>query len=872
MNTENRKPLPGTKLDFFDTRAAVDAIAPGAYDKLPYTSRVLAENLVRRCEPATLNASLKQFIERKRDLDFPWFPARVVCHDILGQTALVDLAGLRDAIALQGGDPALVNPVVPTQLVVDHSLAVECGGFDADAFDKNRAIEDRRNEDRFDFINWTKKAFKNVDVIPPGNGILHQINLERMSPVIQVKDGVAFPDTLVGTDSHTPMVDALGVLAIGVGGLEAESVMLGRASWMRLPDIIGVELSGKPQSGITATDIVLALTEFLRAQKVVSSYLEFYGEGASHLTLGDRATISNMAPEFGSTAAMFYIDEQTIKYLRLTGREEAQVLLVETYAKQAGLWADSLRNAEYERVLSFDLSSVVRNIAGPSNPHSRVPTSELAARGISGKVENEPGLMPDGAVIIAAITSCTNTNNPRNMIAAGLLARNANARGLSRKPWVKSSLAPGSKTVALYLEAAGLLPELETLGFGVVAFACTTCNGMSGALDPVIQREVVERDLYATAVLSGNRNFDGRIHPYAKQAFLASPPLVVAYAIAGTIRFDIEKDVLGIDADGHPVTLKDIWPSDEEIDAIVASSVKPELFRKVYEPMFAVVADNGEKVSPLYDWRPQTTYIRRPPYWEGALAGARSMTGMRPLAVLGDNITTDHLSPSNAIMLDSAAGEYLAKMGLPEEDFNSYATHRGDHLTAQRATFANPTLKNEMVREKDEISGEMSGKVKAGSLTRVEPEGKVTRMWEAIEIYMERKQPLIVIAGADYGQGSSRDWAAKGVRLAGVEAIAAEGFERIHRTNLVGMGVLPLEFKPGVNRNTLAIDGSETFDVSGERTPRTTLTLVINRKNGERLEVPVTCRLDTAEEVSIYEAGGVLQRFAQDFLESSTAA
>ncbi|MEO6353086.1 MAG: Fe/S-dependent 2-methylisocitrate dehydratase AcnD [Burkholderiaceae bacterium] len=864
MNTINRKPLPGTKLDFFDTRAAVDAIQPGAYDKLPYTSRVLAENLVRRCDPATLTDSLKQFIERKRDLDFPWFPARVVCHDILGQTALVDLAGLRDAIALQGGDPAMVNPVVPTQLVVDHSLAVECGGFDPDAFDKNRAIEDRRNEDRFDFINWTKKAFKNVDVIPPGNGILHQINLERMSPVVQVKDGVAFPDTLVGTDSHTPMVDALGVLAVGVGGLEAESVMLGRASWMRLPDIIGVNLTGKPQPGITATDTVLALTEFLRAQKVVSSYLEFYGEGASHLTLGDRATIANMAPEFGSTAAMFYIDEQTIKYLKLTGREDDQVKLVELYAKETGLWADSLKNAEYERVLTFDLSSVVRNIAGPSNPHKRVPTSELAARGISGKVENEPGLMPDGAVIIAAITSCTNTNNPRNMIAAGLIARNANARGLTRKPWVKSSLAPGSKTVALYLEEAKLLPELEKLGFGVVAFACTTCNGMSGALDPVIQNEVVERDLFATAVLSGNRNFDGRIHPYAKQAFLASPPLVVAYAIAGTIRFDIEKDVLGIDADGKEVTLKDIWPSDEEIDAIVASSVKPEQFRKVYEPMFAVVADTGEKVSPLYEWRAQTTYIRRPPYWEGALAGARTMTGMRPLAVLGDNITTDHLSPSNAIMLDSAAGAYLAKMGLPEVDFNSYATHRGDHLTAQRATFANPTLKNEMVLE--------NGKVKAGSLTRIEPEGKVTRMWEAIETYMERKQPLIIIAGADYGQGSSRDWAAKGVRLAGVEAIAAEGFERIHRTNLVGMGVLPLEFKPGVNRLTLAIDGTETFDVIGERTPRTTLTLIINRKNGERVEVPVTCRLDTAEEVSIYEAGGVLQRFAQDFLESSKAA
>ena len=864
MNTNHRKPLPGTSLDYFDTRTAVDTIQPGAYDTLPYTSRVLAENLVRRCDPATLTDSLMQIIERKRDLDFPWFPARVVCHDILGQTALVDLAGLRDAIAGQGGDPALVNPVVPTQLVVDHSLAVECGGFDPDAFAKNRAIEDRRNEDRFHFIEWTKKAFQNVDVIPPGNGILHQINLERMSPVIQVLDGVAYPDTLVGTDSHTPMVDALGVIAIGVGGLEAESVMLGRASWMRLPDIVGVELTGKPQPGITATDIVLALTEFLRKSKVVSAYLEFYGEGASSLTLGDRATISNMAPEFGATAAMFYIDEQTIKYLRLTGREDETVKLVETYAKETGLWADSLKNAEYERVLSFDLSTVVRNIAGPSNPHKRVPTSELAARGISGVVENEPGLMPDGAVIIAAITSCTNTNNPRNMIAAGLLARNANRAGLLRKSWVKSSLAPGSKAVALYLEEAGLMPELEKLGFGVVAFACTTCNGMSGALDPAIQQEIIERDLYATAVLSGNRNFDGRIHPYAKQAFLASPALVVAYAIAGTIRFDIEKDVLGTDASGKEIRLADLWPSDAEIDAVVDASVKPEQFRKVYTPMFARVADDGAKVSPLYDWRPMSTYIRRPPYWEGALAGERTLAGMRPLAVLGDNITTDHLSPSNAILLDSAAGEYLAKMGLPEEDFNSYATHRGDHLTAQRATFANPTLKNEMVRD-------AMGNVKAGSLARIEPEGQVTRMWEAIETYMERKQPLIVIAGADYGQGSSRDWAAKGVRLAGVEAIVAEGFERIHRTNLVGMGVLPLEFKPGVNRLSLGIDGTETFDVVGARTPRTDLTLVIHRKNGEKLEVPVTCRLDTAEEVAIYEAGGVLQRFAQDFLESSAS-
>ncbi|POA91812.1 MULTISPECIES: Fe/S-dependent 2-methylisocitrate dehydratase AcnD [Pseudomonas] len=863
MNSEFRKTLPGSQLDYFDARAAVDALKPGAYDSLPYTSRVLAENLVRRCDPATLNAALGQLIERRDDLDFPWFPARVVCHDILGQTALVDLAGLRDAIADQGGDPALVNPVVPTQLIVDHSLAVECGGFDPDAFDKNRAIEDRRNEDRFHFINWTKKAFKNVDVIPPGNGIMHQINLEKMSPVIQVLDGVAFPDTCVGTDSHTPHVDALGVIAIGVGGLEAESVMLGRASWMRLPDIIGVELTGKLQPGITATDMVLALTEFLRKQKVVGAWLEFFGEGAAALTLGDRATISNMAPEYGATAAMFYIDQQTIDYLKLTGREDEQVRLVESYARHTGLWADSLKSARYERGLQFDLSSVVRNMAGPSNPHARVATSDLAAKGIAGQWSETPGQMPDGAVIIAAITSCTNTSNPRNVIAAGLLARNANKLGLTRKPWVKSSLAPGSKTVAMYLEEAGLGHELEQLGFGVVAFACTTCNGMSGALDPVIQKEIIDRDLYATAVLSGNRNFDGRIHPYAKQAFLASPPLVVAYAIAGTIRFDIEKDVLGLDANGREIRLKDIWPSDEEIDAVVKAAVKPEQFRKVYIPMFAIHEDTGPKVEPLYEWRPQSTYIRRPPYWEGALAGERSLTGMRPLAVLPDNITTDHLSPSNAIMAGSAAGEYLAKMGLPEEDFNSYATHRGDHLTAQRATFANPKLFNEMVQE--------NGKVKQGSLARIEPEGKVTRMWEAIETYMQRKQPLIIVAGADYGQGSSRDWAAKGVRLAGVEAIVAEGFERIHRTNLVGMGVLPLEFLAGTDRKTLGIDGTETYDVIGARTPRAQLTLVINRKNGERLEVPVTCRLDTAEEVSIYEAGGVLQRFAQDFLESAVA-
>ncbi|NRD70398.1 Fe/S-dependent 2-methylisocitrate dehydratase AcnD [Psychrobacter okhotskensis] len=873
MNEPFKKPLPGTDLYYFDTREAIESIEAGAYDKLPFCSKVLCENLVRRCPPEDLTDALKQHIEGKQDLDFPWYPARVVCHDILGQTAFVDLAGLRDAIAEQGGDPSKVNPIVPTQLIVDHSLAVEHAGFEENAFEKNRAIEERRNDDRFHFINWCQYAFDNVNVVPPGNGIMHQINLEKMSPVVQVvhnKAGeqVAFADTLVGTDSHTPMVDALGVISIGVGGLEAESVMLGNPSYMRLPDYVGVKLTGKLQKGITGTDLVLAMTEFLRDAGVVSTYIEFFGEGARALTVGDRASISNMTPEYGATAAMFYIDEQTIDYLRLTGRSEDQIKLVEQYAKQTGLWADGMENAVYDRVLEFDLSAVVRNMAGPSRPHARVSTTDLVAKGIAHSEgdklpEPEDGLMPDGAVIIAAITSCTNTSNPRNMVAAGLVARNANAKGLLRKPWVKSSLAPGSKTVKMYLEEAGLMPDLQKIGFDVVGFACTTCNGMSGALDPEIEKEIIDRDLFSTAVLSGNRNFDGRIHPYAKQAFLASPPLVIAYAIAGNIRFDIEKDSLGKDQDGNNVYLKDIWFDDEEVDAIVAKAVKPEQFNAVYIPMFdEAKKDTGKALSPLYDWREMTTYIRRPPYWEGKMAAMNKLKGMRPLAVLGDNITTDHMSPSNAIMGDSAAGEYLDTMGLPSEDYNSYATHRGDHLTAQRATFANPKLLNEMVRDE-------AGNVIQGSLARVEPQGQIIRMWEAIETYMNREQPLIIIAGDGYGQGSSRDWAAKGVRLAGVEAVVAEDFERIHRQNLVGMGALPLQFEKGTDRHTLNIDGTETFDVTGDVSAGGLMTLVVNRADGSKTETPIICRLDTADEVKMYNAGGMLQRFAKEFIDGT---
>ena len=864
-NTKYLKKLEGFDTSFYDVKAAVEDITPGSFEKLNYTSRVLAENLLRKCPHSDLKDSLIQLIDKRTDLDFPWYPSRVVTHDILGLTALVDLAGLREAVAAEGGDPKKVNPVVPTQLIVDHSLAVECGGFDPEAFTKNREIEDRRNADRFHFINWAQEAFDNVDVIPPGNGIMHQINLEKMSPVIHNIDGIASPDTLVGTDSHTPHVDALGVLAIGVGGLEAENVMLGNPSYMRVPEIIGVKVIGVRAAGITATDIALTLTSFLRENNVISSFLEFFGAGLEYLNLGDRATISNMTPEYGASAAMFGIDEQTLHYLTLTGRQSEQIKLVEVYAKANGLWVTSLTKATYAREITFDLSEVTRSLAGPSKPHHLVPTKNLKEEGlIKDFKEEDETKIPDGGILIAAITSCTNTSNPRNVIAAGLLAKKANELGLRRKPWVKSSLAPGSKVVETYLKDANLLPELEKLGFGIVGFACTTCNGMSGALDPEIQKEVLDNDIYSTAVLSGNRNFDGRIHPYVKEAFLASPALVVAYALAGSIRFDIETDSLGNDQNGNPITLKDLWPRDEEINAVEKASVRPEMFAAIYDPMFAKSALSAIEISPFYNWNTQSTYINKPPYWEAEYMEMPTLKGMRLLGVFPDNITTDHLSPSNAILPTSASGEYCLKMGLAPEDLNSYATHRGDHHTASRATLANPKLFNEMVKNED-------GTVKQGSLTKIMPEGKESRMWEAIQTYTQRKQALIIIAGTNYGQGSSRDWAAKGVRLAGVEAIVAEGFERIHRTNLVGMGVLPLEFKLGESRSSHQLDGTETFDVGGDPSPGCDLTLVINRSNGVCQNITVTCRLDTAEEVGVYKAGGVLQRFAQDFLESTNS-
>ena len=661
-NEKYLKKLDGLDVQYYDVKAAVEDITPGSFEKLNYTSRVLAENLIRKCPSEDLKDSLVQLIEKRTDKDFPWYPSRVICHDILGLTAFVDLAGLREAVASKGGNPDKVNPVVPTQLIVDHSLAVECGGFDPEAFQKNRDIEDRRNADRFHFINWTKEAFNNVDVIPPGNGIMHQINLEKMSPVVHLNDGIASPDTLVGTDSHTPHVDALGVIAVGVGGLEAENVMLGNPSYMRVPEIIGVEIVGERAPGITATDIALAMTSFLRENNVISAYLEFFGSGVQYLNLGDRATIANMTPEYGASAGMFAIDDRTIDYLKVTGREQKQVELVEAYAKANGLWADQFENATYARTIQFDLSKVTRSLAGPSKPHKLVPTSTLKDEGIVKEWAQDGDKIPDGGILIAAITSCTNTSNPRNVIAAGLLAKKANELGLQRKPWVKSSLAPGSKVIEVYLKEAGLLPEMEKLGFGVVGFACTTCNGMSGALDPKIQQEVIDRDIYSTAVLSGNRNFDGRIHPYVKEAFLASPALVIAYALAGTIRFDIENDVLGQDKDGNDIKLADLWPSDEEIDAVEKTCVKPEMYNAIYEPMFNRDGLTAVKAEPFYKWNSNSTYIQKPPYWEDEYMQMPALKGLRPLGVFPDNITTDHLSPSNAILPESASGEYCLKM------------------------------------------------------------------------------------------------------------------------------------------------------------------------------------------------------------------
>ncbi|HEX2831040.1 MAG TPA: aconitate hydratase [Burkholderiales bacterium] len=830
------------------------ALEPAVFERLPFALKIFAENVLRR-GGAKGDELLRTIVERQRGVDLPYFPARVVLQDLLGTPALVDLAGLRDAVAEAGGDPAQVNPQVPVQLVIDHSVSVEHAGR-GDALERNAQIERERNAERFEFLEWARAAFNNVDIVPTGQGILHQINLERFSPVVMTQErggeSWAYPDTLVGTDSHTTMINALGVLGWGVGGIEAEAVMLGRPIHLRLPEIVGVKLVGAPQPGILATDVVLALTERLRAEGVVGAIVEFHGPGVGALSLADRATIANMSPEFGSTAALFPIDEKTIEYLKLTGRPAAQCELVEAYARAQGLWADAVETAVYDRAIAFDLSTVRRAIAGPRDPHQLLPLAEEQTSSLP------PASLEEGSVVIAAITSCTNTSNPRAMIAAGLLARNARQRGLQRSHWVKTSLSPGSRTVLSYLQSADLYRPLQELGFDVVGFGCMTCNGMSGPLPAAVDAEVRQRKLGVTAVLSGNRNFDGRIHPLVREAYIASPPLVVAYAIAGTAKCNIAGDALGVDAEGRPVYLRDVWPSDAEIEAVLREHVRPEQFAQAYERIESA-AKATRSVPARFPWNPASTYIKRPPYWE-AQSDAWKLKDLRALAILGDNITTDHISPSGAILADSAAGRFLLAAGVTEHDFNSYGTRRGIHEVGVRATFANIRLRNEMVPEME------------GSYTRVEPDRTIVPLFDAAQLYVDRQQALVIIAGRNYGCGSSRDWAAKGPRLLGVSAIIAESFERIHRANLAGMGVLPLQFEPGTTRHTLKLDGSETFDIGDVTSglgPRGTLQLNITRGDGRTLSVPVTCRLDTYEEIAYFKAGGLLPLMRNQLLKAA---
>ncbi|MBI6909770.1 aconitate hydratase [Pseudomonas palleroniana] len=848
-----------------DIRGVVTDLG-GDYAKLPYSLRILAENVLRG--EADPEAALKVICARSKEFDVPFRPARVVLQDLLGTPALVDLAGLRDAVAAQGGNPRLVNPVTPTHLVVDHSLNVERWG-DASALADNEAIERERNAERFQFLDWCNKAFSNLSIIPSGKGILHQINLERLTTVIgtQRRDGElwAFPDTLVGTDSHTTMINAIGVLGWGVGGIEAEAAMLGKSLMLRLPEIVGVRLEGTLPQGYLATDIALALTELLRKAGVIGSFLEFFGPGVPQLSLADRGTLSNMAPEFGATAAMFAIDDRTLHYLRMTGRGGQISGLTEAYARAQGLWHDSLSEVEYNRVVTLDLGTVVRSIAGPKQPHQRIVLGQKAP------ATNLPTGLDNGSVVLAAITSCTNTSNPRGVIAAGLVARNARKRGLKRAPWVKTSFAPGSMVVADYLARSGLNNDLDALGFNLVGYGCTTCNGMSGPLlSPEIEEEIRTRKLETVAATSGNRNFEGRVHPLAREVFIMSPPLIVAYAIAGTYLIDPEKDALGLDDDGVPVYLHELWPSDEELTSIEAENLTADLFDKAYEdvPREAglIASDLRAGVSDQYAWQEKSTYIRKPPYWSDAVTATdttKDLSNMRVLAMLSDNITTDHISPSGAILPESDAGQYLQSHGIAVPDFNSYGTRRGNHEAAQRATFASPRLKNELLEDGLE-----------GPWTLLLPEKEVTTIFQAAEIYANRKQSLIVVAGKEYGSGSSRDWAAKGPRLLGVRAVVAESFERIHRTNLAGLGILPLQFEQGVSRQSLGLNGRETFSVEGitdDFQPGAKVTLVIERENGETERVTVVSRLDTFEDVRYFRSGGLLPQLLIESMKNASA-
>ncbi len=856
----------------------LDAVSDGHVDRLPYSLKILMENLLRHEDGRDVTrddilALANWDPKATPSTEISFTPSRVILQDFTGVPAVVDLAAMRDAVVKLGGSADRINPLSPAELVIDHSVQVDSYGS-ANALDLNNKIEFQRNRERYQFLRWGQSAFENFRVVPPNTGIVHQVNLEYLSRVVfdTEKNGqrLAYPDTVVGTDSHTTMINGLGVLGWGVGGIEAEAAMLGQPITMLIPHVIGFKLTGKLREGATATDLVLTVTEMLRNKGVVGKFVEFFGDGLSQLPLADRATLGNMSPEFGSTCAIFPIDGETIRYLELSGRSAEQIALVETYAKEQGLWReDGQPDALYTDTLELDLSSVEPCIAGPKRPQDRIELSvadstyeKHLAEAIKGRegggtatatIDGEAAEIRDGAVLIAAITSCTNTSNPAVMVAAGVLARNAREKGLKAKPWVKTSLAPGSRVVTDYLEKADLLDDLDAIGFYTVGYGCTTCIGNSGPLLPEIAAAVKEGDIVATSVLSGNRNFEGRIHPLVRMNFLASPPLVVAYALAGNLDVNLFEDPLGEDADGNPVFMKDIWPDQSEIMEVVGANIDSTMFKSSYDSVFAGDANwNGLDVpeGEIYAWDADSTYVKNPPYFEDMTmqpAPVANISGARVLALLGDSVTTDHISPAGSIALDSPAADYLQAEGVKPADFNSYGSRRGNHEVMMRGTFANIRLRNKLAPGTE------------GGWTKHQPSGEQMSIYDAALKYKAEGTPLVVLAGTEYGTGSSRDWAAKGTVLLGVKAVIAKSFERIHRSNLIGMGVLPLQFKDGEDAESLGLDGTETFDIQGHTDPDAkTVTVTATPNSGDAVSFEALVRIDTPKERDYYENGGIL--------------
>jgi len=827
-------------------------------DRLPFTHKILLENALRHSEndnegPKDIETILNWDPKSNRSEEISFTPSRVILQDFTGVPAVVDLAAMRDAVVAMNGNPKDINPLSPAELVIDHSVQVDHFGS-LDALEKNNTVEFQRNQERYRFLRWGQDAFSNFEVVPPNTGIVHQVNLEYLGRVVFSKDdSLAYPDTLVGTDSHTTMINGIGCLGWGVGGIEAEAAMLGQPITMLLPEVIGVSVKGSLKEGVTATDLVLTLTETLRNYGVVGKFVEFFGDGLNHLPVSDRATLSNMAPEFGSTCAIFPIDEATIRYLKLSGRSDEQVDLVETYSKKQGLWRESDSKITYTDVIELNLSEIEPCLSGPKRPQDRIKLKDVASI-----VKTEIGEKPithdrlsDGSVLIAAITSCTNTSNPTVMVAAGLVAKKANELGLKPKEWVKTSLAPGSKVVTKYLEESGLLPELEQMGFNIVGYGCTTCIGNSGPLDPGVAKTVQDQNLAASSVLSGNRNFEGRIHPLVKHNFLASPPLVVAYAIAGSTLLDLTTEPLG-NVDGKDIFLNDIWPSQNEIESIIERTIDPEMFIKAYED--SIQGDDAWKKletpqGEIYEWQENSTYIKKPPYFESMgmeLPGIRSIKDARVLALLGDSVTTDHISPAGNIDQNSPAGSYLKENGVERKDFNSYGSRRGNHEVMMRGTFANIRLRNKLAPGTE------------GGWTKLAESDEPTTIFEAAEEFRSKNTDLIVIAGKEYGTGSSRDWAAKGVSLLGVKAVVAESYERIHRSNLIGMGVLPLEFNSGDSAESIGLNGFETFDMGSITKDSKVASLRAKSKDGEVKTFEAKIRIDTPKEWEYFEHGGIL--------------